>query len=78
MSRRMTLVVVSLLALVARLPAPERINPDGIEAPVLYAGAGVPAPDVKRFTEQAGDNARAIVLANKVVDEAVPGVRVAA
>jgi cyanophycinase len=74
----MTLVVVSLLALVARLPAPERINPDGIEAPVLYAGAGVPAPDVKRFTEQAGDNARAIVLANKVVDEAVPGVRVAA
>src|SRR5437764_866591 len=76
MSTRIFLVLVALFALVATVPAEERINPDGIEGTVLYAGIDVTPADVKRFAEQAGDKTRVIVLNDKVIDEAVPGVRV--
>src|SRR5689334_20319464 len=76
MSRQLAFAAVSLLALLAAVPAQERISPDGIEAAVLYAGLDVPEADVKRFAEQAGDKARIIKLTDGVIDEGVPGVRV--
>src|SRR5262249_31771701 len=76
MSRRLGLVAVSLLALVAAAPAPERLNPEGIERALFFAGPDLPAADVKRFLEQAGDSVRLVVPKEESVSDQLPGVRV--
>src|SRR5262245_29265407 len=77
MSRLFVLAAIPFLALVSLALAQERINADGIDGTLLLIGRGVPADQVKRFTEQAGDKARVITL-TETKGDVLPGVSVAA